>query len=59
MADRDRDKDTNASGGSAPRRGDDRTVPPDPDLGQQNDPESQKSTTSRPRGHTEEPDRTL
>ena len=29
------------------------------DLGEQANPESQESTPARPRGHTEEPDRTL
>jgi hypothetical protein len=59
MADRDTKQDNNASSGSAPQRGDDRTVPPDPDVGQQNDPNAEKSTASRPRGQTEEADRTL
>lgn len=41
-------------------RNDDSRVPQDPDVGdQQPDPDVQKSTTSRPRGHTEDPDRTL
>jgi hypothetical protein len=31
----------------------------DDGIAQNSDPESQKSSTSRPRGHTEEPDRTL
>lgn len=31
----------------------------DDGIAQNPDPESQKSGTSRPRGHTEEPDRTL
>jgi hypothetical protein len=31
----------------------------DDGIAQNPDPESQKSSTSRPRGHTEEPDRTL
>ena len=59
MPDRETRPEKNASGRSNPPRGEDRNVPPDPDLGEQNDPDSQKSTTSRPRGHTEEPDRTL
>ena len=58
MPDRETSPDKGASGGTTPKQANDRT-PQDPDLGQQNDPESQKSTTSRPRGHTEEPDRTL
>ena len=59
MADRNTTPDKSAGGNSAPTRGTDRNVPQDPDVGQENDPESQKSTASRPRGHTEEPDRTL
>ena len=39
---------------------DDQRSPHDhPDLGERTDPESQDSTNARPRGHTEEPDRTL
>jgi hypothetical protein len=48
-----------AAGGAMPPRTDDRTVAQDPDVGQQPDPDSQQSGPSRPRGHTEEPDRTL
>ena len=59
MPDREQRPDKNASGGSAPQRTNDRNVPPDPDVGERNDPDSEKSSTSRPRGHTEEPDRTL
>lgn len=59
MPDREPKSDENASGSSAPKRADDRDVPPDPDVGERNDPDAQKSTTSRPRGQTEEPDRTL
>jgi hypothetical protein len=59
MPDRDAKPDDNPSGSAAPKRADDRAVPPDPVVGQQNDPDSQKSTASRPRGHTEEADRTL
>ena len=59
MPDRETSPDKKASGGPVPQRNDDRSVPPDPDLGQQSDPDAQKSTASRPRGHTEEPDRTL
>ena len=59
MPDRETRPDKNASGRSTPPRADDRNVPPDPDVGRENDPESQKSGASRPRGHTEEPDRTL
>ncbi|HEU4720055.1 MAG TPA: hypothetical protein VFS59_01725 [Gemmatimonadaceae bacterium] len=59
MPDRDTKPDTNAPGSSTTPRTDDQNAPQHPDLGQQTDPDSQKSTTSRPRGHTEEPDRTL
>ena len=58
MPDRETSPDKNASGTTPPRT-DDRAVPPDPDLGEQTDPDAQKSTASRPRGHTEDPDRTL
>jgi len=50
--------DKNASRNPSPPT-DDRRVPQDPDVGERTDPESQKSTTSRPRGNTEDPDRTL
>jgi hypothetical protein len=57
MADRE-STDKNAS--SKPSsQSDDRRVPQDPDVGQQSDSDPQKSTASRPRGHTEDPDRTL
>lgn len=59
MADRETKPDRNTSSRSTPQRGDDRAVPPDPDVDQQNDPNAEKSTASRPRGHTEEADRTL
>ena len=59
MSDREKKPDENASRSSTPQRGDDRAVPQDPDVGQQNDPDSPKSGASRPRGQTEEPDRTL
>jgi len=51
---------TNKNAASKPSpRDDDNRVPQDPDVGQQTDSEPQKSTTSRPRGNTEDPDRTL
>ena len=57
MADRE-STDKNAS--SKPSsQSDDRRVPQDPDVGERPDGDAQKSTTSRPRGHTEDPDRTL
>lgn len=59
MPDRETSPDKNATGAPAPQRGDNRSVPPDPEVTPQNDPDAEKSTASRPRGHTEEPDRTL
>jgi hypothetical protein len=59
MPDRDTKSDKSAPGRQTTPHTDDQQAPQDPDLGQQADPDSQKSTTSRPRGHTEEPDRTL
>ena len=51
---------TNKNAASKPSpRDDDNRVPQDPDVGQQTDSDPQKSTTSRPRGNTEDPDRTL
>ena len=50
--------DKNAASKPSPRS-DDRHVPQDPDVGEQSNPDAQKSTTSRPRGNTEDPDRTL
>jgi hypothetical protein len=50
--------DKNAASKPSPRN-DDSRVPQDPDVGQQTDSDAQKSTTSRPRGTTEDPDRTL
>jgi hypothetical protein len=55
----DRETSTDKTGSSTSQRPNDRAVPQDPDVGQQNDPDSQKSGASRPRGQTEEPDRTL
>ena len=59
MPDREKDADPNAAGSSAPKRAADRSVPPDPDVGEANSADAPKSTASRPRGQTEEPDRTL
>ena len=58
MTDREKRPDKSATGSNA-SRGDDRTQPQHPDLGERADPDSEKSTAARPRGHTEEPDRTL
>jgi hypothetical protein len=59
MTDRDKRPDKNATGTNPPTRSDNRSEPQHPDLGQRADPDSEQSTTSRPRGHTEAPDRTL
>jgi hypothetical protein len=58
MTDREKRPDRSA-GSNAPKRTDDRAEPHHPDLGQRADPDSEQSTPARPRGHTEEPDRTL
>jgi hypothetical protein len=58
MTDRDKRPDKSAAGTNPPAT-DDRTQPQHPDLGERADPDAEKSTTARPRGHTEEPDRTL
>ena len=59
MPDRDKRPDKRATG-TQPKRSDDRADPHEhPDLGEQSDPDSQTNTTARPRGHTEDPDRTL
>ena len=59
MTDREKRPDKSATGSNARTGSDDRDVPPHPDLGQRADPDSEQSTPARPRGHTEEPDRTL
>jgi len=59
MPDRDMRPDKGATDDAGRPRGDDRAAPPAPDLGERSDPDSQQSTTARPRGHTEDPDRTL
>ena len=58
MPERDKNVDPNAGPAASPRRGDDAKVPQDPDVGQ-SETDQQQSTTSRPRGRTEEADRTL
>ncbi len=57
MPERDEHADPSNAKASSPRRDDER-VPQDPGLDQA-DTDREQSTTSRPRGHTEEPDRTL
>jgi hypothetical protein len=57
MTDREKSPDKRATG-SKPATGDG-AEPQHPDLGERADPDSEKSTTARPRGHTEEPGRTL
>jgi len=59
MTDREKSQNKNAAGRDGPTRGDDRSEPQHPDLGERADPDSEQSTPARPRGHTEEPDRTL
>jgi len=59
MTDRDKRPDKSATSGTPSPRGDETTAPQHPDLGERADPDAEKSTTARPRGHTEQPDRTL
>ena len=59
MTDRDERSDRSPSGSKKVPRDDDRAEPLHPDLGERADPDAEKSTAARPRGHTEEPDRTL
>jgi hypothetical protein len=60
MADRNQ-KDEQTTAKSAPEsgKGDRPDAGRDDGLDQNTQPDNQKSTASRPRGHTEEPDRTL
>lgn len=58
MPDREKRPDKSATGSKPPTRNEDRQ-PQHPDLGERADPDSEQSTPARPRGHTEEPDRTL
>jgi hypothetical protein len=60
MADRNQ-KDDQSTAKSAPKsgKGDGASAGRDDGLERNADPETDKSTASRPRGHTEEPDRTL
>ena len=58
MTDREKSKDKSPNGGNASRSSD-RSEPQHPDLGERADPDSEQSTTARPRGHTEDPERTL
>jgi hypothetical protein len=58
MPERDKTSDqTSPAKSGSPPRGDD--VPQDRDAGGTPDEDSEASTPSRPRGHTEDPDRTL
>jgi hypothetical protein len=59
MTDRETRSDEKATDTAARPRDDNRAAPPKPDLGERSDPDSQQSTNARPRGHTEDPDRTL
>jgi hypothetical protein len=60
MADRNQN-DPKSNAKSAPRPdGDDNLVEhPEDGIKRNSDPDSDRSSASRPRGHTEEPDRTL
>ena len=59
MTDREKQPDKRRTGGKSATRDDTGAEPQHPDLGERADPDSEKSTTARPRGHTEEPGRTL
>ena len=59
MTNRDKQPDKGATGSNPATRGDAGSEPQHPDLGERADPDSEKATTARPRGHTEEPGRTL
>jgi hypothetical protein len=59
MADRNTKDDQSTSKTSKSAQPDGANADRDDGISQNPDPESQKSSTSRPRGHTEEPDRTL
>jgi hypothetical protein len=59
MPERDPTDAKNPANAASRPRGDDRNVPQDPDVAQQGDSDSPKSTSSRPRGTTEDADRTL
>ena len=59
MSDPEKRPDERATG-TQPKPGNDRIDPHEhPDLGEAANPDSQQNTTARPRGHTEDPDRTL
>jgi hypothetical protein len=59
MADRNQsDPKTNAKAAPPVRRDDEQESERD-DIARNPEPDSTRSTASRPRGHTEEPDRTL
>jgi hypothetical protein len=59
MPDRETRPEKGGTNNAATPRSEDRAAPPAPDLGERADPESQESTPARPRGHTEDPDRSL
>jgi hypothetical protein len=59
MTDRNERSDKSSSGKKATTRAENQEQPQHPDLGERAEPEAEKSTTARPRGHTEEPGRTL
>jgi hypothetical protein len=49
----------NAKSAPPSKRSDDLVEQPDDGIERNSDPDSDRSSASRPRGHTEEPDRTL
>jgi hypothetical protein len=59
MADRNQKDEQSTSKTQKPARSDQPDSGRDDGIEQNPDPDSQKSGASRPRGHTEEPDRTL
>jgi len=50
---------SNAKSAPRPDRSDDVAERPDDGIERNTNPDSDRSSASRPRGHTEEPDRTL
>ena len=49
----------NAKSAPRPGKGDNLVERPEDGIDRNSDPESDRSSASRPRGHTEDPDRTL
>ena len=59
MADRNQNEPKPNAKSAPPADRNENQNPPADDLAKNSDPDSQRATTSRPRGHTEEADRTL